>query len=238
MRPLSTVLKTLAVLDHLGTCRQPLRLSEVAQALGLSRPTAYQRLLTLVEAGWVEQDDFGRYRVSLHAARIGGAAIEHASLGERVAPLLERLVTTVKETASVAVLDRGLPCIIQRVEAESVLRAVQKIGTLMSLDGSASGRVLVAFADAATRARLEQSEAPLPDEDTLETVRTQGFALSSGRVQPGVLGVAAPIFDLNGKCIAALSLVAPQVRFDLAALKEPLLTTARDVTKLLRGETV
>lgn len=215
-----------------------MRLSEVAQALGLSRPTAYQRLLTLVEAGWVEQDNFGRYRISLHAARIGGAAIQHASLGERVAPLLDQLVAAVKETASIAVLDRGLPCIIQRVEAESVLRAVQKIGTLMSLDGSASGRVLVAFADPDTRARLENGEAPLPDEETLATVRAQGFAVSSGLVQPGIQGVAAPIFDLNGKCFAALSLVAPQVRFDLATLKEPLLQTAREVTMLMKGKAV
>ena len=202
----------------------------------LSRPTAYQRLLTLIEAGWVEQDPEMRYRLSMHACRIAASALEHANLGARVQPLLEMLVHRVKETASLAVLDRGAPCIISRVESESVLKAEQKIGTTMSLDGSASGRILTAFADEVTLARLLESGQALASAEILDASRRDGYAISNGYTGSGVIAIAAPIFDHRGRCTSSISLVMPQLRFDLEAFREPLLETAQTITKMQQGE--
>ena len=236
VRPLTTVLKTIALLDVLAASPRGLKLPEVATQVQLSRPTAYQRLLTLVEAGWVEQDHEMRYRLSMHACRIAAAALEQANLGTRVQPILEMLVHRVKETASLAVLDRGLPCIVSRVESESVLRAEQKIGTTMSLEGSASGRILTAFADEITLGRLKESDEPLASEELLNETRTNGYAVSSGYTHSGVVAIAAPIFDLHGRCTSTLSLVVPEMRFNLETFREPLLETARTITKMQQGE--
>nr|WP_244505368.1 IclR family transcriptional regulator [Rhizobium sp. LCM 4573] len=226
----------MAVLDVLAASPRGMKLPEVASAMQLSRPTAYQRLLTLIEAGWVEQDREMRYRLSMHACRIAASALEQADLGTRVQPIIEMLVQRVKETASLAVLDRGLPCIVSRVESESVLRAEQKIGTTMSLEGSASGRVLTAFADEMTLGKLKESGEPLASEDILRTTKADGYALSSGYTKSGVIAIAAPIFDLNGKCTATLSLVMPEFRFDIETFREPLLEAARTITKMQQGE--
>lgn len=235
VRPLSTVIKTLEALDVLAASPRAMKLPEIAKALGLSRPTAYQRLLTLIEAGWVEQDEELRYRVSMHACRLGAAALEHADLGHRALPVLEGLVHQVKETASVAVLDRGLPCIVSRVDSDSLLRAEQKIGTTLALEGSASGRVLTAFADAATLARLQESGEELASAGVLASVRQDGYALSSGYTHSGVIAIAAPVFDFRERCIATLSLVMPETRFNLEAFKEPLLQAARKLTDMQQG---
>lgn len=236
VRPLSTVLKTMAVLDVLASSARGMKLPEIAQIMGLSRPTAYQRLLTLIEAGWIEQDHEMRYLLSMHSCRIAAAALEQANLGTRVQPILEMLVHRVKETASLAVLDRGLPCIVSRVESESVLRAEQKIGTTMSLEGSASGRVLTAFADEFMLRRLAESGEPLASKDLLTEVRRDGYAVSSGYTHSGVVAIAAPVFDLNGKCMATISLVMPQMRFVLETFRDPLLETARTITRMQQGE--
>jgi len=233
---LSTVIKTLAVLDVLAGSARGMRLAEVATAMGLSRPTAYQRLLTLVEAGWLEQDEDLRYRLSMHACRFAGAALEQADLGARVQPVLEALVARVKETASVAVIDRGLPFIVSRVESESLLRAEQKIGTTMSLGGSASGRILTAFADEGMLARLRQSGEEFAPEEILAEARANRYAVSSGYTHSGVIAIAAPIFDMNGKCFATLSLVMPETRFDLETFKRPLIEAADEITSLQQGK--
>ena len=236
VRPLSTVLKTMAVLDVLAASARGMKLPEIATAMKLSRPTAYQRLLTLIEAGWIEQDHEMRYRLTMHACRIAAAALEQANLGTRVQPVLEMLVHRVKETASLAVLDRGLPCIVSRVESESVLRAEQKIGTTMSLEGSASGRILTAFADEVTLGRLRENGLALASEELLTEARKNGYALSSGYTHSGVVAIAAPIFDLQGKCTSTISLVMPETRFDLETFREPLLEAARTITKMQQGE--
>ena len=234
VRQLSTVLKTLEIVDLFSRKSRPMRLVEVSQEMGLSRATAYQRLFTLTSAGWLEQDDEGRYRLSMYAVRLAAAALEQASLGRRAEPALARLVAQSNETASLSILDRGLPCIVARVESDSVLRAEQKLGTLMSLEGSASGRVLVAFADEATLEHLREGQFPLPSDEMLEKVRTDGFALSSGYTQSGVKAIAAPIFDARDCCHAAVSLVTPEGRFDLDSLKEPVLAAAADISRILK----
>lgn len=235
VRPLSTVLKTLAVLDLLAEKSKGMRLVDVASSLNLQRATAYQRLLTLVEAGWVELDDQGCYRLSMHATRVAAAALEQADLGTRAESVLAHLVEEVRETASLAVLDRGQPCIISRVESQSLLRAEQKIGTVLSLKGSASGRVLVAFADDEMLSRLRHSQYELPDETILREIQANGYAVSSGYTHSGVKGIAAPVFDLHNRCRATLSLVAPETRFDLERLKAPLLEAAEAISLILKG---
>ncbi len=233
VRPLSTVLKTLDVIEFFSRQDAPTRLGAVSSALGLSRATAYQRLLTLVAAGWLDQDASGAYRLTMFATRLAAAALEQADLGSRVEPVLARLSDRIQETVSLAVLDRGQPCIVARVEANTLLRAVQKIGTLLSLDGSASGRVLCAFAEAHTLAHLRKGKHPLPSAEIMQQVRADGYAVSSGYTHTGVIGLAVPVFDARQKITATLSLVQPEGRFDLAASIEPMIEAAAEIADLL-----
>ncbi|OSP54779.1 transcriptional regulator [Pseudoruegeria sp. SK021] len=235
MRPLSTVLKTLEIIDFFSRQGAPVRLGAVSSDLGLSRATAYQRLFTLVEAGWLDQDATGAYRLTMFATRLAAAALEQTDLGTRVEPVLSRLADRIKETVSLAVIDRGLPCIVARVETNTLLRAVQQIGTMLSLDGSASGRVLCAFAEGHILDRLRTGEHPLPTEEIMQKVRADGYAISSGYTQSGVIGMAVPVFDARQKVIATVSLVQPEGRFDLAAILEPMLEAAAEISGLLQG---
>ena len=235
VRALSSVLKSLAVLDALTRSNRPMRLMEMAQALDESRATTYQRLLTLTEGGWVEQTADGAYRLSLQAARAGNAALEQANLGERSTAVLQELVLETHETASLAALAGVQAQLIKRVEAEVVVRAQVQIGTLLSLDQSASGRVLTAFATPEQRELLARRGATLASAASLREIARKGYAVSSGKDVPGVKSVAAPVFDAKGACLFALSLVAPTARFDEARLARPVMRSAEKLSALLAG---
>jgi DNA-binding IclR family transcriptional regulator len=236
VRPLSSVLKTLQVLDALGGEEKAMRVTDVAQATGMSRATAHQKLITLVHAGWVEQIDSGAYRLTMHASRVGNAALAHASLGERIMPFLQSLVTETGETASIAVIDGDTCSIVQRVESHGILRAELRVGAQLDIAHSASGRVLSAFADPAVLERLRAGGVKLPDDALLARVRKERFAASSGPSFLGVRGVAAPIFEAGGQCIAALSLVGPLPRFTIEKTREPLKRAAEAINKFIKGQ--
>jgi DNA-binding IclR family transcriptional regulator len=235
VRPLSSALKTLHVLDLLGSQERPVRLAEVARASGMSRATAHQKLVTLVRAGWIEHTAEGAYQLSLHAARIGSMALAHAGLGERLVPFLRELVAAAGETASLAVMDGAKAHIVQRVEAAGMLRADLHVGAMLDLAESASGRVLVAFADAPTLDRLRHDGVPLPAEKLLAQVRRERFAASSGKSFAGVRGAAVPIFGPHGGCTAALSLVGPLPRFNVERARAPLQRAAAAIDQYVRG---
>lgn len=236
VRPLSSVLKTLHLLDLLASGPTAMRASDIAKSSKMSRATAHQKLVTLVEAGWAEQTADGSYRLTLQATRVGNAALAQAGIGERVVPILQRLVTESGETASLAVLDGKHARIVQRVESDGILRAELRVGALLDLDHSASGRVLVAFADPSVLDRLRKQQVSLPPERLLAQVRREHFAPSSGRSFVGVHAVAAPVFDGGGACIAALSLVGPLPRFSVERTRPPLMRAATAINDSIRGK--
>lgn len=235
VRVLSTVLHALRLLDLIADSDRPLRLAEVAARSGLGRATAYQRLLTLVEAGFLETDQDGRYRLTLYPARLAQAALAQSGIGTRADAVMGELMQLTGETVSFAVLDRCRPCIVARVETNLLLRADLKIGSYLSLEGSASGRVLAAFASPRERQMLEASGYELPSDAILAGTRAEGFAISSGYSMNGVRAVAAPVFAADGHCLGALSLVVPEQRYQLDAILEPLRQAARRLTATFQG---
>ena len=235
VRPLSSVLKTLSLLDALATVPKPVRLADLTRQVGGERGTVYQRLVTLMAAGWVEQLEDGSFRLSLRAVQVAHAALEQSSLGTRIVPVMQRLVGEVGETASLAVLDGDEARIVQRVESDELLRADSKLGSSLSLDNSATGRVLVAFADAERLAAWRQRNVALPDNVMMAQVRRDSFAVSGSRVT-GISASAAPVFDSAGRCYAALSLVGPSNRFVASKSRDALIRAAEQVTRMIQGK--
>lgn len=211
VRPLSTALKCFDLIDVLAGSPQADRLADIARRTGESRATTYQRLLTLCDAGWVERLPDDTYRLSLKACRVGYAALGQAGFGDRALPTLERLTADTGETSSLVVLEGGRLIIAQRVESRGVLRADLRIGAELSVEDSASGKIWLAFGSESSKGKLE---ARLPETECAK-IRKDGFALGGGGTTlAGIAVVAVPVFDGGQHCVASLSLVGPDTRFD------------------------
>jgi DNA-binding IclR family transcriptional regulator len=226
VRPLSSALKTLEVLGVIGRAERPLRLVEVAAQVKGSRATTYQRLVTLIAAGWVEQTADATYRLSLRAARMGEAALRQAGLGERATQVMEELVAEVGETACLAVIHGIHAELVKCVESDVVVRVQRTVGTLLSLNQSAAGRILTAFAPDEYRTLLVKKGGALASEAVLREVRRVRHAASTGRDLPGARSVAVPVFDADGACVSALAIVAPVSRFNALRYITPLARAA------------
>jgi DNA-binding IclR family transcriptional regulator len=232
---LRTALKCLHTLEEIARADTSVRVSDLARTVGISRAAAHQQIVTLVTAGWLEQCDDGSYRLTLRSAQIGQAALRQAGLGERVRPVLERLVSEVREAVSIAVLEQGTATIVQRLEPDRPLQVDIRAEARMPINRSASGLVLIAYASPRELEDLVAQKIELPTEDELRVVREQGYAESTGRWLEGVTAIAAPFFSADGKCAGALSATGPTSHHDSAQVKEPLLKGAGDITDLLSG---
>lgn len=238
VRALSSTLKTLKACTVIAHSPKAMRLAEVARATGEKRASTYQRLATLVEAGWLEQSDGGAFRLSFKFQLFANSAAEQANLGVRVADELHQLMIESGETTSVSVLEGSEAVIIRRVESRQLLRADLRVGTPLALDRTASGQVLVAFARPSTIAHLRALGARLPDADTIETVRRTGFAVFSPAKPNDVAAVATPILDTANECIAALAISGPASRFDIAGCGAIALRAAQRISARLGGESL
>jgi DNA-binding IclR family transcriptional regulator len=236
VQPISSALKTLALLDIVGRSPQPLRLADLARAAQGSRATIYQKLLTLVRAGWIEQVGQGAYRLSLHAALMGEAALRQANVPDRAEMVMQSLVAEVGETVSLTALNGIGVQILKRVVAPVVVRAQVRMDTLLSLDQSSSGRVLTAFASLEVRDYLKKKGGVLASEALLREIKRQGYAISTGKDLPGVRSTCVPVFDASGNCTTALSVVAPNERFAGAKYLKQLRRASAELTALGAGK--
>lgn len=237
VRPLSTAVKCFDLIELIAELARPANLADLARLAGESRATTYQRLLTLTTTGWVDRLPDDTYRLSLRACRIACAALEQAGLGERALPILQDLTDTTSQTSSLVVLERGRLIIAQRVEASGILRTDLRIGAELSFADSGSGHVWLAFGAEEIASQSRFGDHTLVSDDTVAKVRSRGYALGGGGATlPGISVIAAPVFGEAKTCIASLSLVGPDSRFNARTLKKPLLNAAETLGLLFRAK--
>lgn len=228
MRLLQSLTRGLDTLDYMSQQGEPVRLTDVAAALGVEKPNAAHILKTLVAAGYAEQDDSRRYRLT---GKIASAASTEHSLEDIVAckeawrPALKKLVAQTDECAHLAVLVKARVWYIDKIDSTLPLKVDHPIGSLSPLHCTALGKAFLAFGNARPEDGLTQYTrktitAPAKLREEIEATRRRGYAIDDEEFAPGVRCVARPVFNEDGQMIAAIGVSGPSVRVDDKRLAE------------------
>src|ERR1700742_3430498 len=178
-------------MEAVAQARQPPRLRDVAETLGINVTSSYHLLNTLQLAGYVTRDADGTLRIGGRAAILYRGLVRNFELGRELSPLVAALSATTGETAYIAALNRGKVFIQALVEGD---QAVRVTGLYVGFSGSehirASGKaVLAQLPDDERDAVLEQClpGATADERDVvigqLNRVRERGWALDDGSFQ-------------------------------------------------------
>lgn len=199
-------------------------LSELARQTDLSCSTVYRLLETLRQRGYAAQDDqSGFYRMGPKTMTLGGAYAATRSLPQAAHPAMDRLVAAINETANLAVLDGKQAVYIHQVEARQSIRMFTELGAQVPLHCTGVGKVLLAWRSQEVVLEL-LGNGPLerftPATITrpagllkaLAQVRSRGYAVDDEEREMGVRCVTAPVRDVSGNVVAALSISAPATR--------------------------
>jgi DNA-binding IclR family transcriptional regulator len=139
---------------------------------------------------------------------------------------LERLSEKLGETINLAILAGDEVLYLDRVESSWPLRMDFKPGSRVPIHATANGKLLLAHAEPAARARLMRILRLTPVtartiterarlEAQLGEIRRQGYSEDDEEFLAGVCCLAVPIRDRRGHVIAGLAVSAPSARFNL-----------------------
>ena len=238
----------LAVIRAFDADHPELTLSDVARRAGMTRAAARRFLLTLESLGYVASDARA-FRLTPRVLELGFSYLSSLSLTEIVQPHLEALSRDVDESVSAAVLDGSDIVYIARVPTRRIMSVRITIGTRFPAFATSMGRVLlaglpVAAADAALAAsdltRLTERTMTDPGDlrAELARVRTQGWSVVDGELEPGLRSIAAPVHARDGRVVAAVNVSTSATRDSvehlLDAYRPPLLRTAAAIDAELR----
>jgi DNA-binding IclR family transcriptional regulator len=218
----------MTVLKVLGSLGGSASLTVLAARLDEHPSKVHRYLMSLVSSGFVYQDQVSsRYVLGTEAVIIGLAAQRQSDVLTLAAAELARLTETLDVTSFVAVLGNVGPVIVRWEEPVQSVVVNVRVGSVMPILWSATGRVFAAFhltpeVDAAIAHELAsttpQQRKQLPSRAAvnrlLQEYRAQGCAWVNDTLLTGISGVAAPIFDSRGHVTAVIATLGISGVFD------------------------
>jgi len=210
MKVMKTLRKAFLVLEYLME-KGEAGVTEISQALNLSKNNVFRALITFEEHGLVEKDEeTDKYKLSVNAVRLGYGYVQKNSFIKLSEAELKNLRFKLKETVNLAVLDDQGKYIVYVAHEESVrpVKVKPRIGKRYDLGSeTASAKVL-------KRALLGE-EGFITDYELSE--------------EKELSGVACVVRDYMRRAIGAVEVLAPVYRLPPDKIKEevePLLKEA------------
>jgi DNA-binding IclR family transcriptional regulator len=208
-----------------------LRISDVAQRLGVSVSTAHRVLSTLEAEGLLAQNPTTRcYEPGPELLSVAEALTGHRSPWEFTRPFMSELSERAGETVNLVTLQGTHVAFVQSVEAQTPLRVSSRLGAVMPAHCTSGGKVLLSrLSDAELTDRyVAEPLRPMTEQSirSLDELRTElgrvvadGYATNFGESEPDISGVAVLVAGAGGQ-ECALAVSAPSSRLAAERVQE------------------
>jgi DNA-binding IclR family transcriptional regulator len=206
-----------AILKALASGPRRLGVSELAERLGLARPTVHGLLQTLQAHGFVEQDRHSdKYQLGPGLLQLGYSYLDLNELRARSIGHADRLAARAGAAVRVGVMHGDSVVVVHHVFRPDASFGVLEVGLQLPLHASALGKAILAFSPAQVLEDLLAEPVPRLTKHTLsgaalrrelEIVRDRGVATERDEAVIGESSVAAPIFDHAGHAVGAIGVV-------------------------------
>lgn len=187
-----TLERGLRLLKILAGESDGLTVSELAEALSMHRAGVYRLLVPLEEHRLVTRTRDGRYVLGVGLHELAGAV--NRRLHTVAVPELAALSDELQLTAFLTIRDNSDAVAVTVVEPRQAnMYVAYRVGFRHPVTQGASGIAILAGSPAEPNEPSEITEA-----------RERGYALTKGQLQPGAIGVAAPIkMELENRMVEA-----------------------------------
>lgn len=231
----------LRAVGQLGTAQ----FSVLARRTNLPNPTLRRLLVSLIDAGLVDQDiGTGHYRLGTQAYVLGQLAGRHFRFHDLARDGLHRLAQVSGDSAFLSVREGFSTVCLHREEGRYPIRThVLNVGDRHPMGMGAAALAILASLPEHTAAKILETNRPeiekaRPDldmselKDLIEDARTAGFALNPGLVFPGSWAIAAAVRSASGEVMGAVTVAAIEARMTPERQTELSVPLLQEVRKL------
>jgi DNA-binding IclR family transcriptional regulator len=239
-----SVARAIEILRALSSAGRGLGVTEIAERIGVAKPTAHALLRTLDAGGLVSQDhETGRYGLGPALLEFGNSYLEGHELRARSVVWADSLANRAGEAVWVAVLSGDHVLVVHHAFRPEGAIQVLEVGAVVPWHACALGKAIVAHrseaVDLLTRPLYPLTGGTITDpailSEQLAAVRAAGYATEDGEAAIGDAGLAAPVFDRDG-VVGAIGLVGPVERLLTDEVREAHAVTVRETARMLSRE--
>lgn len=217
---IQSVQRAMDIISLFSHSRPSLGITEISQTLDLPKGTVHGLINTMVSCGYLQKDsDTRKYRLGFKILELGTIMIETLEINRKAQQAVRHLTKKTEYLVKLAVWD-GLSVVITMTvnSLSSDLEGLaHHLGPRIPAYCSALGKAILAYLDqdelvnylaqtefvAYTPRTITRQENLLIE---LEKIRQKGYALACRELLLDTACLAAPIFDREGRVLAAISL--------------------------------
>ena len=217
----------LRVLQALTEQRRPLPLKDIGRLADMAPAKAHPYLVSFMQGGLVKQNPLtGHYELGPGALQLGLAALQQLDPLTEASQEAAQLAAASDLSIALAVWGQLGPTVVRLDEPRYPLHVNLRVGTVMSLFNTITGRVFAAYLpEKMVRSMLEDEHRRVvggtsasfdaPEvQALLGEVRATGMGRGVSMPQPGVNTLCAPVFDAAGHIALVMTMIGPQGVFD------------------------
>jgi DNA-binding IclR family transcriptional regulator len=220
-----------------------LTMTQIADQVGLNKSTVHRLLGTLEKKRFLQRDpSTGLYQLGIRLLQIAYLTLEQNDLRRLAAPFLHRLCEEHRETVTLSILDDSDVVFLDVVESPQRVKLAASIGQRLPAFATAAGKAILAYiSDEAVKKVIERGMQQYTPQtihsqeiffQDLNQTRKQGFSIAEQEYEEGINAVAAPILNLAGQPVAAITVTGPAYRLSRERMNEigsTILETAREI---------
>jgi IclR family KDG regulon transcriptional repressor len=222
---LNTVSKAGKVLNLFSFKTPEWGVTDVARTLDIPKSTASDVMASLSEQGLLNRTHRGRYQLGWRLFELSQVLLDNTEFCTEARREMQELVERWGETTHLAVLEGTEVVYVEKMQATPAVQILlSRIGGRLPAHCSGVGKVLLAhrpWSEVTLLLEDQKLNAFTPNTITnldglaqdLAQVRQRGYAYDQEEVALGLCCVAAPIRNLDGRVIAAISISVPAYRF-------------------------
>ena len=218
------------LLEVLARATGPLMLRDLALAAGMSAAKAHRYLVSFQRLRLVLQDaNSTLYDLGPAALTLGLASLSRMDAVKLARERIAGLMLEIGHTLALAVWGNHGPTIVHWEESPLAVTVNLRLGDVMPLLSSATGRCFAAYASPEAIASLlvqelqrnqGRADTDLPADMAgvnvlLESVRNAGLARVVNTLLPGIAGFCAPVFDCDGHMVLGVVALGSTATFDV-----------------------
>lgn len=246
---MTSLARGLAVIQAFSEPRQRLTISHLSAKTGLSRAAVRRCLYTLTKLGLTGCDDTFHFFLRPRVLALGYSYLSSTPLATAAQPVLEHVSHLLRESCSLATLDRFDIVYIARFNVTRIMSVDLGIGSRLPAFCTSMGRVLLAnlpepeldaylgnaqFTRYTDRTIVDAGKL----RDTLRLVRRAGYAIVDQELELGLRSMAVPVRTAAGQVAAAVNIGTQAQRVSVVEMQSRFLphlrTAAQELGMLLR----
>lgn len=240
------LMRGIAVLRAISDAGGRAPLSDLVRTTGLARSTADRIATTLARMGYLRLDSHFA-ALTPRLMELGNACLGALRFPALLAPLAEQLAEELDESVSLAVPDADGIRFVHQTTRRRAMSLTFRIGDLLPAERTAPGPLFAADWDEREWVRWRACRAADPEdrgfpavpprgpdpggpgfEERTARAAERGWGLDDQLIEPGLIALAVPVRDADGRTVCAVSAVSHTSRHSADSLRRSLLPRVRE----------